>query len=64
MRQELRRLDSLDRVPHQATEFLALLVGDGGSQVLNLHQPFPNEYDLGDVRNSSDPGVADQLRIR
>jgi hypothetical protein len=64
MRQELCGLDSLDRVSYQATEFLALIIGNGGSQVLHLHKPFPNEHDLGDFGNSSHPRIANQLRIQ
>jgi hypothetical protein len=64
MRQELCGLDSLDRVSYQATEFLALIVGNGGLQVLHLHKPFPNEHDLGDFGNSSHPRIANQLRIQ
>src|ERR1039458_3951064 len=64
MGQKLCRLDSLDRVPYQTTELLALLVGNGCSQVLNLHQPFANEYDLSELGNPSHPGVADELWIQ
>jgi hypothetical protein len=52
-----------DRVFHQATKFLALLVGDRGSQVLNLDQSFADEYDLSDFGNASHPRVANELRI-
>ena len=62
MGQELRGLDSLDRVPCQATEFLALLVGDSGSQVLNLDQAFAGEYDLSDFSNAGHPGVTGRGR--
>jgi hypothetical protein len=64
VRQELGGFDSLDRVPYQATKLLALLVGNGCFQVLNLDQPFPHKDDLGDVRDASDPGIANQLRIQ
>jgi hypothetical protein len=52
----------LDRVPYQATEFLALLVGDSGSQVLNLDQAFADEYDLSDFSNARHPGVTGRGR--
>ena len=64
MGQELRRLDSSDRVFHQAAEFLALLVGDGGSQVLNLDQPLADENHLSDFGDTRHPGVADKPRIQ
>jgi hypothetical protein len=55
MRQELCGFDSLDRVPYQATELLALLVRNGGAQVLNFDQPFANKHDLSDFRDASHP---------
>jgi hypothetical protein len=64
VRQELCRLDSPDRVLYQATEFLALLVGDGGLQVLNLYQMLADEDDLGDFGDARHPGVANQLGIQ
>jgi hypothetical protein len=36
VRKKIRRLDSTDCALHQSTKLLALLVGDSGSQVLNL----------------------------
>jgi hypothetical protein len=39
------------------------LVGDGGAEVLNLNQPFADEYDLGDLGNARHPGITDQLWI-
>ena len=64
MRQKVCRLDSTDCAFHQAAKLLALLVGDGGSQVLNLDQPLADEYDLSDFGNASHPGVANELRIQ
>ena len=64
MRQELRRLNSPNRVFHQATKLLALFVADGGPQVLNLDQALSDEYHLCDFRNASDPGIANELRIQ
>jgi len=43
MRQKLRRLDTPNRVRHQFAELVALLVGDGGAQILNLYQAFADE---------------------
>jgi hypothetical protein len=62
MRQELCGLDSSDGVLDQAPELLALLVGDGGAQVLNLDQRFADEYDLCDFGDASYP--RNQLRIQ
>jgi hypothetical protein len=61
--QEIGRLDSADRTLYQPAEFLALLVGDRGLQILNLQQSLANEYDLSDFGDAGHPGVADQLRI-
>ena len=44
-------------------KFLALLVGDGGAQVLDLDQALADEDDLGDFGDAGHPGIADQLRI-
>jgi hypothetical protein len=64
VRQELGGLDSSDRVLYQATEFIALFVGDGGAQVLNLDQTLADEHDLSNFGNASHPRVANQLRIQ
>src|ERR1019366_1433563 len=52
---ELRGLDSSDRVLDQAAEFFALLIGNGGAQVLNLDQPLANENYLSDFRDARYP---------
>src|SRR5207244_5185040 len=39
VRQEVRGLDLLDRVADQLSELLALLIRDGGTQVLDFDQP-------------------------
>src|SRR6266536_1042167 len=62
--QELGRLDLPDGRFDQLTEFAALLIVDGGTQVLNLDQPLAYENHLGDFGNAGDPGVANQLRIQ
>jgi hypothetical protein len=61
--QELRGLDPLDSILDQPAELLALLVGDGGSQVLNLGQPLTDEDDLSHFGNTRHPGVTDELGI-
>ena len=64
MRQELCGLDSSDRVLDQPSEFLSLVIGDRGVQILNLDQAFADKYDLGDVGNARHPRVTDQLGIQ
>ena len=63
MGQEFGRFDPPDRVFDQTTELLALLVGDGGAEVLNLNQPLADEDDLGDLGNACHPGIANQLWV-
>jgi len=63
VRQEFGRLDPPDRVFDQMTEFLALLVGDRGVEVLNFNQPLADEYDLGNLGNACHPGIANQLWV-
>jgi hypothetical protein len=53
--QELGGLDAADRVFHELAEFLTLLVGNRGSQVLHLDQPLANEYDLGNFGKLRQP---------
>ena len=43
---------------------LALVIGDGGSQVLHLDQSLADQHDLGDFGNASHPRIANQLRIQ
>jgi len=62
--QKLGGLDPPDGVFDELAEFLALLVGDRGVQVLNLDQSLADEDHLGDFGNARNPGVADQLRIQ
>src|SRR5438132_1681363 len=64
VRQELGRLDLLDGRLDQLTEFAALLIVDGGTQVLNLDQALAHENHLSDFGNSGDPGIANQLWIQ
>ena len=63
VRQELGRLDLLDGRLDQLTEFAALLIVDGGTQVQNLDQALAHENHLSDFGDAADPGVANQLRI-
>ena len=55
--------DPSDRVVDQMAELLALLVADDRSEVLDLDQPLADKHHLGDVGDTGDPGIADQLRI-
>src|ERR1022692_4498975 len=63
---EVRKLlsgDAMDCAFHQVAEFLALLIGDGGSQILHLDQSLADEHHLGDFGNARHPRVANQLRV-
>src|SRR5438132_11796601 len=62
--QELRRLDLPDDRFDQLPEFAALLICDSGVQVLNFDQAFAHEHHLGDVGDSGDPGITNQLRVQ
>jgi hypothetical protein len=52
--QELRRLDSPDRIFDQLAEFASLLVRDRGTKVLNLYQPLADEDHLGHLGDAGD----------
>ena len=43
---------------------VALLLGDGGLQILNLDQPLAYEDHEADVGFSGDPGITDELGAR
>jgi len=64
VRQELGGLEPANCAFDQMADLLALLLGDSGSQVLDLNQPLPHEDHLGDIGDAGHPGVADQLRIQ
>ena len=63
MGQKPRRLNPADRVFDQLAELLALLLGDGGSQVLNFDQPLADENNLSDLGDAGHPRVANKLGI-
>src|SRR5213078_1633160 len=63
VRQKLGRLDPLDRVSDQLSEFLALLLGNRGPQILHFHQPLAHKNHHRHICNSCHPGIANQLRI-
>jgi hypothetical protein len=48
----------------QSTELFALFFRDRGLQVLDFRIVFANEDDKGNIRNSCEPGIADQLWIK
>ena len=62
--QELGRLDLLDGGFDQLSELAPLLVVDGCAQVLDFDQPLAYENYLGDVGDSGDPRIANQLRVQ
>src|SRR5271169_5571758 len=45
-------------------EAVALLLGDGGAQILDLDQPLAHEDHKSDVGFSGDPGVTDELGVQ
>jgi hypothetical protein len=48
-------LNSADGVFYKAAELQSLFVGDGGSQVLNVHQSLANEHNLSNFGNARHP---------
>src|SRR5262249_14700096 len=64
MGQKLCRLDALNSVADQGSEFLPLFLSNCGLQILNFHQPFADEDDLRHLSYSADPGITKQLRIK
>src|ERR1700720_2115138 len=63
VREKVGRLDAADGAFNQVAEFLALFVGDGAAQLLNLDQTLPDKNNLGNLRNARHPRVADPLGI-
>ena len=64
MRQEQPGLDPSHCVIDQGCKFLALLVRNGGLEVLNLDQAFAYENNLGNFVDARHPRIADELRIQ
>ena len=63
VRQKLCRLDLPDRRVDQFAELAPLFVRDCGSEVLDLNQSLADEVHLRYIRDSGDPGIAEQLGI-
>jgi anti-sigma regulatory factor (Ser/Thr protein kinase) len=61
MGQELGRFDPANRVLDQVAELFSLRVRDDGPEILNLDQSLADKYHLSDVRDTRDPGIANQL---
>src|ERR1022692_4096871 len=59
VRQEQPGFDASDCVVDQSCELLALLVRDGGPEVLNFNQTLAHENNLGDFVNARHPRIAD-----
>src|SRR6267378_5444917 len=63
VRNKLSRFDLADRCLHKAPELLTLFVRDRGSQILNFGSMLPYEDDQCYLRNPTDPGITDELRV-
>jgi len=55
---------SAGSIRRKVAEVLALFLGDGGAQVLNLDQILADEHDLGDIGDASHPRMTNNLRIQ
>src|SRR6266851_1568472 len=64
VRTKVTHLDLVDGCLDKSTEFLTLFFRDRRSQVLDLGRMLSHEDDQRYVRYSSDPGIANQLRIQ
>src|SRR5258708_35002183 len=63
MRNKLSRFDLADRCLHKVPELLTLLFRDRRSQILNFRSMLSHEDNQCYFRNSTDPGITDELRI-
>src|SRR5260370_26329802 len=63
VRNKLSRLDLADRCLREAPELLTLLFRDRRSQILNFGSVLPHKDDQCYLRNPTNPGIADELRI-
>jgi histidinol-phosphate phosphatase family protein len=63
-KRELGRFDLTDRRFNQLAKFPTLLVGNRRQQILNLRDAFPHESHNRNIGDATDPGVADQLKVK
>src|SRR5277367_5910476 len=63
VRVEVTHLDLRDGCRHQLAEFPTLLLRDRGPQVLDLGRVLAHKHDHCYIRDSTDPGIADELGI-
>ena len=61
---ELGSFDLTNRRIDHLTKLSTLLVRDRSQQILNLRDTFPHESHDGNVGDTSDPGVTDQLEVK
>src|SRR6202162_608205 len=62
-----RELGSFDLTSgrfNQLAKLLTLLFRDRSQQVLNLRDAFPHKRHNGNIGDASDPGVADELKVK
>src|SRR6202040_3649459 len=64
VREKMAGFNLLDGGFHQLAKFPAPFFVDGCLQILNFGRGLANEHHEGDIRDSSHPGVADQLWIK
>jgi hypothetical protein len=64
VRQKVPRFYAVDCAFNQVAKLLALFVGYGGAEVLNLDQAFADKYHLGNFRNTRHRRTADKLGIQ
>src|SRR5713226_3844233 len=63
VRNKLSRFDLADRCLDKPSELLPLLFRDRRSQILNFGSMLSDEDDQCHLRNPTDPGITDELRI-
>jgi hypothetical protein len=63
VREELSRLDLIDRRLDQLAKLSALIFVDGGLHILNFRRVFPHKDDQRNLRNVGHPGITNELRV-
>jgi len=61
---ELGSFDLADRRFHYLAKLPALLIGNRSQEILNFRNTLSHESYNGDIRDASDPGVANQLEVK